>query len=885
MSTLRFGSQPANMLDPNLFGFGTYMPSPEPELGDLSSSSIVLVDPQTGARLTLSGQFAVGPNDTDEALLASPLTGIAMHTGGGEMLFDWSAFQITLADFLFTDEVGLAEQLLGGSDSIFGGSGADMLFGDFPDWHDELVMPNPVATGEHLVMSADASTLAAVVVREAVPGDPTSVRRDVMVYDAESGSGRLMSSAGGAETVGTAALNPSLSRDGGLLVFRTNDPAFGSQPSPPSTYQVVARDTVTYAYQTVSTNAAGVAADANCEAPVVSADGSRVTFTSYARNLVDGLEQQAYFRRVYSKDLDTGEVKLVSTNAQGEAAAGDSFGSAVSLDGRYVAFASFAQNLVARTVPDTGPNLYVKDLDSGEVRFVASIGGAGYLPEADEIGLAISLDGAVVAFASSATDLVPGDTNNGPDVFVMVLDTGEYERASVDPYGQQALFGAASSSIALSGDGNYVAYYARDGGLAEPWTSGTGNVYVRDLAAMDTVRVSEAGANNMWTPVALSADGQTIAFTQTFGIPGSAQTDQLVVASLHGQGADRIEGGGGDDLYFAEPHDTVVERAGEGDDTIVVAWSEYVLPEHFENLFYGGHGFFTGTGNSSGNLVSGGPLGDLLRGEGGEDTMRGGAGGDEIDGGAGYDRALLQGASAGFSLAFAGDAVVLSDEGGTEGIDRLRNVERLQFSDKGVIVERGTPQQPYAGLPESVYHFFIVAFGAAPGVTYLDQLAEAWWYFEPLYHDQAMRTIVNIFTTKPQFTDVYPESLSNQDLAVELVNRIVKASATQAAKDEAIVDVRESLNQGWTRGDVIYTVFGNLAAKSFDDPTWGGTAKQFAHQIEVAKVYSEVLLQGTTHLQTLRDVLAPVTPDTDVGSEAKLVELVAQALIDGIGAV
>jgi hypothetical protein len=116
------------------------------------------------------------------------------------------------------------------------------------------------------------------------------------------------------------------------------------------------------------------------------------------------------------------------------------------------------------------------------------------------------------------------------------------------------------------------------------------------------------------------------------------------------------------------------------------------------------------------------------------------------------------------------------------------------------------------------------------------------------------------------------------------VTRIVKNSASEAAKAEAIADVEAALDIGWTRGEVIYQVFGNLGSKPFDDPTWGGTAQQFVNQIEVAKVYTEVLLQGTTHLQTLRDVMKPVTPDTDVSSEAAIVALIGQALLEGVGA-
>lgn len=177
-----------------------------------------------------------------------------------------------------------------------------------------------------------------------------------------------------------------------------------------------------------------------------------------------------------------------------------------------------------------------------------------------------------------------------------------------------------------------------------------------------------------------------------------------------------------------------------------------------------------------------------------------------------------------------------------------------------------------------------MAFDAAPGVTYMDQLAEAWNYYAPTLGDDALGHIVEIFTTKPQFTDVYPLSLGDDALAAELVTRIVKDSASGEAKAEAIADVEAALDIGWTRGEVIYQVFGNLAGKPFDDPTWGGTAQQFVNQIEVAKVYTEVLLQGTTHLQTLRDVMKPVTPDTDVSSEAAIVALIGQALLEGVGA-
>jgi len=221
------------------------------------------------------------------------------------------------------------------------------------------------------------------------------------------------------------------------------------------------------------------------------------------------------------------------------------------------------------------------------------------------------------------------------------------------------------------------------------------------------------------------------------------------------------------------------------------------------------------------------------------------------------------------------------DTVGGDGTNTLTGVERLQFSDGSVIVDSVTPAWSYTGLPEGLYHFFIVAFDAAPGVTYMDQLAQAWNYYQPLYGSDALRTIVNIFTTKSQFTDVYPLSLSNEALATELVNRIVKGSATDASRAEAIGDVKGALDLGWTRGDVIYTVFGNLGSKPPTDPQWGDTARQFANEIEVAKYYTEVLHQSTTDLPTLRDVIAPVDQDTDVSTPETIATLIGVALMDG----
>ncbi len=179
---------------------------------------------------------------------------------------------------------------------------------------------------------------------------------------------------------------------------------------------------------------------------------------------------------------------------------------------------------------------------------------------------------------------------------------------------------------------------------------------------------------------------------------------------------------------------------------------------------------------------------------------------------------------------------------------------------------------------DGLYHFFVVAFAAAPGATYMGQLAEAWNHFsaQPTRPDNmpVLQQIVEIFTTKKQFTDVYPTTLSNRELATQLVNNIVKTSASATIKQTAIDDIDAALGIGWSRGKMLYTVFGNLANKPLTDATWGNTAKQFQNQLAVARHFTEEMGVATESLTTLRGVIGNVTPTTDVSTTDKIVQII-----------
>ena len=166
------------------------------------------------------------------------------------------------------------------------------------------------------------------------------------------------------------------------------------------------------------------------------------------------------------------------------------------------------------------------------------------------------------------------------------------------------------------------------------------------------------------------------------------------------------------------------------------------------------------------------------------------------------------------------------------------------------------------------YRFFAVAFDAAPGVTYMSQLAEA--YASGMTTEQ----IVEVYTTKAEFLSIYPSFYTNSQFATKLVDRVVDSSASATAKAEAVADIEAALAAGWSQGKVIYTIFQNLASKDPTDATWGATATLMANQVAVAKYYTEEQLGSSTSLSSLQSVISAVTATSDVSSSASITSLI-----------
>lgn len=165
------------------------------------------------------------------------------------------------------------------------------------------------------------------------------------------------------------------------------------------------------------------------------------------------------------------------------------------------------------------------------------------------------------------------------------------------------------------------------------------------------------------------------------------------------------------------------------------------------------------------------------------------------------------------------------------------------------------------------YQFFIVAFGAVTGVEYMNQLDDAYGA------GMSTKDIVNVYTTKPQFTSQYPTFLTNEQFAQKLIANVVGTSASAQALAAAEADVVGALNAGWSRGDVIFQIFSNLAAKPHDDAEWGNTAKMFANKVAVAQYLTEVKMVNTEDLGVLSGYLANVTAESDTSSNEAIEQL------------
>jgi Tol biopolymer transport system component len=375
-------------------------------------------------------------------------------------------------------------------------------------------------------LSTDGRYVAfASAARNLVPGD-TNAFDDIFVKDRETGSiERISLTAEGQEadygcwTWSGGAWSQSISADGRYVAFSS----WATNLVPGDTNNkddVFVKDRQTGAIERVSVAAGDQQGNSDSSSPSISGDGRYVAFHSYADNLVPGDLNDTW--DVFVKDRQTGALERVSVDAAGEEAWGESWTPSISADGRFVAFRSGARYLVPQDT-NRKDDVFVKDRQTGAIERV-SVDAAGQEANGSSEGASLSADGRYVAFSSWASNLVPGDTNNKDDAFVKDRLTGTIERVSMGPDGQEC--DGSSRGASLSADGRYVVFSSQATNLVPRDTNNKHDVFVKDrqTGALGRLSVDAAGhEGNEWSAsAAISADGRYVAFTSAASnlVPG-----------------------------------------------------------------------------------------------------------------------------------------------------------------------------------------------------------------------------------------------------------------------------------------------------------------------------------------------------------------------------
>jgi Tol biopolymer transport system component len=355
------------------------------------------------------------------------------------------------------------------------------------------------ADGRIAGFTSEASNLVA---------DDRNAVSDVFVHELSMGTTeRISVGAGGAEANGPSA-GIALSADGALAVFAS----VASNLVPGDTNgvaDVFVRDRARGTTERVSLAAGGAQADGSSfGALAISADGDVVAFRSFATNLAEGDTNGV--TDVFVRDRGRGVTERVSVGAKGQGD-GLSFWPALSADGRVVAFASAAENLIALDA-NRVIDVFVRDRTAGTTER-ASVGAGGVQGTAPSIGFpALSADGRLVVFGSNARELMPGDadTNGTSDIIVRDRTADTTERASLGPGGAEANGGSLEGAI--SADGRFVVFYSAAATLAEGDANGDGfDVFLRDRTSASTARLTAGSAPSFVTGAAISADGGAVA--------------------------------------------------------------------------------------------------------------------------------------------------------------------------------------------------------------------------------------------------------------------------------------------------------------------------------------------------------------------------------------
>ena len=325
------------------------------------------------------------------------------------------------------------------------------------------------ADGRYIAFCSDASNF--------VDDDTNGLYTDIFVRDRLTGTTKRVNVSSAGEQAIYYSYSPSITGDGRYVVFSSDAPNLVTGDSN-GLEDVFIRDIATGTTELVSVSSAGAQGNNTSDVPSISTNGRYVVFCSKADNLVAGdtnIRDDIFVRDLVAHTTE--RISVSPTGVQGDANSNHYV--SISVDGRYVAFFSFASNLVGDNI--SGSHIYVRDMFTGTNKRV-SVSSAGTPGNLGGYDPSLSANGRYISFASGSTNFVAVDNNEHPDIFVRDMLMNTTERVSVTSSGQQVFYGGDAAVI--SSDGRYVVFTSWADDLVAGDTNYKTDVFLRDRAKL-----------------------------------------------------------------------------------------------------------------------------------------------------------------------------------------------------------------------------------------------------------------------------------------------------------------------------------------------------------------------------------------------------------------
>lgn len=285
---------------------------------------------------------------------------------------------------------------------------------------------------------------------------------DVYLRDMEADSTVRVSASSSGDSDG-ASYRPAISADGGWVAFCSRATNLTSDDSN-GIADVFLWERATGAISRIAVPALEEGANDGCLRVALSADAGVLAFAAVTGGMA----------RIYVYDRSSGATTAVTPEANGPSGTG---GVAVSGDGRLVAFDSVADNLIAEDT-NRSRDVFVYDRTAGStVRESVRTSGSQLPGNSGASGISISRDGRFLVFGSTAKGVVPGDSNGREDIFRRDLIDRQTLIASVNVFGESA--NNSSYSPSVNADGSVVAFTSMAANLVSGDANRQPDVYVR----------------------------------------------------------------------------------------------------------------------------------------------------------------------------------------------------------------------------------------------------------------------------------------------------------------------------------------------------------------------------------------------------------------------